>query len=66
MKKQDSRITVRIVAKDAYARIQDIREQSIPASPHEIALFLRRAPFREAIASALLSGGSIIIEQRSA
>jgi len=59
-----SRIRVRVIARDAYARIEEVSEQEIPATAHEIELFLRRLPCRESVAAALLAGGSITIERK--
>ena len=57
-------MTLRVVTRDADARVQEIREQEIPTSLHEVGLFLRRAPFREQIADAMLAGGTITIERK--
>ena len=58
------RVTLRVVSRDSYAKITEIKEQEIPATAHEIGLFLRRAPFREQIADAMLNGSTITIERR--
>lgn len=60
----EGRMTLRVISRDRYARVDQIREQEIPASMHDVALFLRRAPFREQIAEAMLAGGSISIERK--
>lgn len=62
------RMTLRVITREllssSVAQIVEIREQEIPATLHEIGLFLRRAPFREAIAEAMLKGHSITIERK--
>ena len=57
------RITLRVIALDKNAKIVEIKEQEIPATLHDVGLFLRRASFRDAIAEAMLSGGKITIER---
>ena len=56
------RITLRVITRDVYARVQEIREQEIPATAHEVGLFLRRVPFREQISAAMLKGEIVSIE----
>lgn len=58
------RLTLRLVVRDAYARIEQVLEQEMPESAHDVELFLRRAIFREAIAAAMLAGGTATIERR--
>jgi hypothetical protein len=56
------RLTVRVVGRDAYARVDQIIEQEIPATTHDVALFLRRDPCRRLVAGALLEGGTATLE----
>lgn len=43
-------------------RVEQVIQQDIPATPQQIALFLRRMPLRKLAASALLKGGFVRIE----
>ena len=56
------RLTLRLVARDKYARVQEIIEQEVPATAHAVALFLRREPARVMTANALLAEGHITLE----
>ena len=56
------RLVLRLVARDKYARVQEIAEQEIPATAHAVALFLRREPARVMVANALLAEGNITLE----
>jgi hypothetical protein len=57
-------VTLRVITRDAFARITEIKEQEIPATAHEVGLLLRRAPFREQIANAMLTSSTITIERK--
>ena len=57
---------MRLIVRDAYERIDQILEQEVPATAHDVALFLRRAPFKDAIAQAMLNGGTVAIERKAA
>lgn len=59
------RITLRVVSRNSASKINAIFEQEIPATDHDLALFLRRAPAREAVAETMLAGGTITIERVS-
>lgn len=43
-------------------RVEQIIEQDIPATEHQVGLFLRRDPFKSLAAHALLNGGVVKIE----
>lgn len=55
------RMTLRAIER-LDGKVEQIIEQSIPASPAEIALYLRRFPFRSLATQALLRGGVVTIE----
>jgi hypothetical protein len=57
-----ARITLRAVTRNRHGHMVEVKEQSIPATPHQVGLFLRRAPFRDQIAEAVLIGGNVTIE----
>ena len=61
-----ARMTLRLIALDVDEKIVEILEQEIPATAHDVGLFLRRASFRDPIEAALLAGGSIKIERKAA
>jgi hypothetical protein len=56
------RIRLRAVTRNRHGHLVTIKEQSIPATPHQVGLFLRRAPFRDQIADAVLIGCNVTIE----
>lgn len=58
------RLTMRVISRDSAAAIQEIYEQEIPATDHEMGLFLRRLPFRSTVAAAILTGGTVTIERK--
>jgi hypothetical protein len=58
------RIVVRVIYRDVYARVQEVVEQEIPATEHDVALFLRREPARLLIAGALLNGGTATLDTK--
>lgn len=45
-------------------RVEQVIEQEVPATAHQVGLFLRRDPFRSLAARALLNGGVVKIEVR--
>ena len=60
----DKRITLRVISRDRTNSLVAVFEQSIPAKSHEIALFCRRDPFRDAVVDSLLAGGTVTIERK--
>ena len=62
--KSKGRMTVRLISRDVTGAIASILEQEIPATQHEIALFLRRDPCRLETAEALLAGQTVTIERK--
>ncbi len=60
-KAKRKRITLRAIERNS-GKVEQIIEQEIPATTHEIGLFLRRYPFRQLAALALLRNGSVTIE----
>lgn len=57
------KITLRAVARGAGGLVVQVIEQTIPATEHDLSLFLRRYPFRH-IAQVVLAGGSVTLEVR--
>lgn len=51
------RIVVRLVCCDRKGAITNVLEQEIPATHHGIGLMLRRDPFKNAVAYALVNNG---------
>jgi hypothetical protein len=58
------RMTLRVIARDKDARIDQIFEQDVPAESHEIGLWLRCKHVRNTIGHALLKGDTITIERK--
>lgn len=56
------RIVVRLIVKDRKGAIDQVLEQEIEATHHAIALLLRRDPFRNAVAFALVNNGTATLE----
>lgn len=56
------RIIVRLVVRNRKREIVEILEQEIEATHHDIGLLLRRDPFKNAIAHALVNNITAILE----
>lgn len=61
---RNPRMVLRLIERDANQATVSILEQDVPATSHAVELFLRRAPFREVIAEAMLRKGTVVIERK--
>lgn len=66
MTEETKRLTLRVVGYDEKGAIDQILEQEIPATAHDVEIALRRWHFRTAVSHALMKGGRIVIEKRKA
>lgn len=62
MRNEPTRISVRAIQRDKNGSVIAVVEQEIAATQHAVFTLLRRAPFRELIAGALLTGGKATLE----
>ena len=56
------RIVVRLIGKSRKGEVDQVLEQEIEATHHDIGLLLRRDPFRNAVAHALVNNGTATFE----
>jgi hypothetical protein len=60
----NERMTLRVIARDKDGRIDQVFEQEVPSTDHDIGLWLRCKHVRNAIGHALLKGDTITIVRR--
>ena len=58
-----TRFKLRLIGRDQKGRIDQVIEQEIPATQHEIGLALRRSHFVRAVAFAILKKGAVEFER---